>query len=345
MVKVLGIDTSNYTTSVAVVEENECIYDARRILNVETGERGLRQSEALFQHIKNLPELLQSPYVNNLDAVCVSTRPRPVEGSYMPVFKAGESIAESIANVAGVQLIRTTHQEGHIEAAFNSSIMVKTEENFVCIHLSGGTTEILKVQRQRQQDQQQKMHIQSQVQTQTKTQVQGQLYSHIKGKQNSDYTIEIIGKTRDISAGQLIDRIGVALGYGFPCGRIMDELAMNCVGSKLRIPSKVDALDMNFSGQETLCLKYIKEGYNQEEVAYSLMLCIAKTLEKSICNINLKYNKPVLLTGGVASSNFIKRYLNSKFSKNLYFSKKELSADNAVGVAFIGYKHIMEGLL
>lgn len=305
MTKVLGIDTSNYTTSIAIVENDICIYESRRLLKTKIGERGLRQSEALFQHIINLPELLNTEMVRNIEAVCVSIKPRPVSGSYMPVFKAGESVASSIASTLGTKIFYTTHQEGHIEAAVRS--LAFREKDFICFHLSGGTTEILKVSREK------------------------------------IFTIEIIGETKDISAGQFIDRIGVAMGLPFPCGKFLDEYAISSKSTALRIPSKVKEFDLNFSGQETLCLKYLKEGYNQYEVSYAAMLCVAKTMEKVINNLNIKYGLPILFMGGVACSTFIKNYLNTKFHKNIFFADEKYSSDNAVGTAFIGYRSIMEG--
>lgn len=305
MTKILGIDTSNYTTSIAVVEDNKCILDSRKLLEVKIGERGLRQSEALFQHINNLPRLLNSIHVRNIDGVSVSVKPRPLIKSYMPVFKGGESIARSLAYSMGIKIIETTHQEGHIEAATHS--IDYSGDNFIAFHLSGGTTEVLKVSR---------------------------------GK---NYNIEIIGGTRDISAGQFIDRIGVAMGYPFPCGETLDAMAVKCYKSDFRIPSKVDGLNTNFSGVETLCLKYIKEGHNQEEIAFGVMLCIAKTLEKIINNLFNNYSLPIIFMGGVACSQFLRSYLGSKFGDLLYFSKAKYASDNAVGVAYIGYKKLMEG--
>jgi N6-L-threonylcarbamoyladenine synthase len=272
MPRILGIDTSNYTTSVAVVEDNKLIYDERILLNVKKGERGLRQSEALFQHVKNLPVVLNTPLIGNVDGVCVSVKPRPVDGSYMPVFMAGESIAEAIAYTNCIPLIRTSHQEGHIEAAVQS-IDFKSSD-FIAIHISGGTTEVLMV------------------------------------KKEDDYKIDIIGGTKDISIGQFIDRVGVAMGLDFPAGRFMDELAVSSAGSELRIPSRVDGLYFNLSGQETQGLRYISNGNNQKEIAYAVMLCTAKTLDKLFSNIFKEFNQPILLIGGVASSAFLKSYFH-----------------------------------
>lgn len=301
MTRVLGIDTSNYTTSIAVVEDGKCILDLRKLLSTKQGKRGLRQSEALFQHILNVPELLEQSEFSDFDGVSVSTKPRPAQDSYMPVFKGGESIARSISSTSNINLISTTHQEGHIEAACNSINFNYNE--FLCMHLSGGTTEILKVNK----------------------------------AEGYNYNIEIIGKTLDISAGQFIDRIGVAMGLAFPCGVELDKLATSIRASKLIIPICVKNFDVNFSGQETKGLKYMKDGYNHKELSFAVMNCVARTLEKVIKNLFLNYNLPLLITGGVAGSNYIKLYLLDKFKSNVFFSDMKYASDNAVGVAYIGY--------
>lgn len=305
MTRILGLDTSNYTTSAAVIEDGKLIYDSRRLLVVKKGERGLRQSEALFQHVNNIPDILKSEFVQGIKGICASTRPRPVEGSYMPVFKAGESTGRALASVLGIPFFETTHQEGHIEAAVKS--MGFDHREFYALHISGGTTELLRV------------------------------------KRDEDYKIEIIGGTRDISIGQFIDRIGVAMGHDFPAGKAVDEMALRGENKHLRIPSRVDGLYFNLSGQETLGVKYIKDGYNYEEISFSVMLCIAKTLEKVFNNLLRESNLKILLLGGVASSKFLKKYFRQKNSP-VYFSEGLYASDNAVGAAYIGYEKYKRGV-
>lgn len=305
MPRILGIDTSNYTTSVSVVEDGKILYDARKILNVRKGERGLRQSEALFQHVINLPSLLKDERVKGLDGVCTSIRPRPIEGSYMPVFKAGESIGISIASAMGIPFFETSHQESHIEAACQS--IGFDYDEFYAFHLSGGTSELLKV------------------------------------KRKDGYKIQIIGGTKDISTGQFLDRLGVAMGLSFPAGKFMDQMAMEAEKTGLRIPSRVDGLYFNLSGQETMGLKFIENGYNYEEVAFAAMMCVSKTLEKIFKNLFIREQLPLILIGGVASSGFLRKYLNTKFKDNIFFSKAHYAVDNAVGTAFIGWKKLKGG--
>lgn len=298
----LGFDTSNYTTGVAVYCEKE-YYNARKLLPVKEGERGLRQSDALFQHIKQLPEvidLLDMP--DDIKAVGVSTRPRSVEGSYMPVFLAGLSFAKTAAKVLNVPLYEFSHQDGHIMAGIISSESFELlEEEFICVHLSGGTTEV------------------------------------VKAKYNGyNFDAEIIGGTLDISAGQVIDRVGVSFGMKFPCGRELEKLAGE-TNKFLKLPVCVKDGYFNFSGLETKALGYRTE--NKAEIAGGIFHSIGETILKSVeysCD-KFGINK-VLIVGGVASNMQIRTILNNNDRLKFYFATPELSSDNACGIAALAYK-------
>ncbi|MBQ7930319.1 MAG: peptidase M22, partial [Clostridia bacterium] len=90
----LGIDTSNYTTSAAICDgEGNILLNAKAPLPVKEGERGLRQSDAVFHHVKNLPEvsrqagrIMDENREKTLVSVGCSATPRDSDGSYMPCF-------------------------------------------------------------------------------------------------------------------------------------------------------------------------------------------------------------------------------------------------------------------
>ena len=311
---VIGIDTSNYKTSVAVIRgDGGIISDLRRPLAVKPGERGLRQSYALFQHIDALPELIGEALGNRsgkIAAASVSVRPRPVEGSYMPVFKAGESFAKTISYSLDVPLFRFSHQEGHIEAVKNSCGF-KDKSTFLCYHLSGGTCELLKV---------------------------------------SGNEIEIIGGSKDISFGQVIDRIGVRLGMPFPCGGEFDKTALETDGesdSLKEIP--VEGLKINLSGIETQAARAIEGGpdpYNGSALVKEIMNKIYNSLitltENAVNSTNIS---DVLFTGGVSSSKFISEKLHGHFDDSgikIEFGDQALASDNAVGIALLGGKALWQ---
>ena len=307
----LGIDTSNYTTSVALVDENEnMIYNKGILLEVKSGERGLRQSDALFQHVHHLPILLQDLVGGReIEVICYSERPRPLADSYMPVFRSGESMARSLAGVLGVKRLAVSHQENHIRAAIYGSGSPLLEETFCAVHFSGGTSEILLVK-----------------------------------KKAIGYDCEIIAQTRDLNAGQLIDRIGVLMGCDFPAGKALEVLANQAQpeskDNKFVISSTMDGVNFHFSGQENQAQKLLHDGVDQELVAYLVLKSIAKTLSKSIVGLRKQYSfQSVLFSGGVMSNLIIKKIVEKELlasGLNLYFSPGEYSRDNAAGNALMG---------
>lgn len=309
----LGIDTSNYKTSAAVVDETGGIlFNHQQLLKVKQGERGLRQSEALFQHVQNLPPVLeeilkQEEIRSRIGCVCVSTRPRPVEGSYMPVFTAGEGYARAAAAALGVPLYRVSHQEGHIEAVQYYSEM-KDIRPLICFHFSGGTTEAVLVDEPR---------------------------------------FEIVGGSKDLAYGQVLDRIGVAMGLAFPAGAAMDEIAC----AERRHPSiftkiKVNDGYVNLSGIETQGQRVLAEKtgiYTQEEILDNLFSVLSRSVADMTSQLSAKYNiKNFIYAGGVSCSQYMRRYLESHLDSGLQisFGSPALSSDNAVGVALLGGKNI-----
>ena len=306
----LGIDTSNYKTSVAVIDEyGNIIADFRRFLEVKPGERGLRQSDALFQHVNSLPALLEQAFgvcKNIGDVVCVSAsdRPRPVEGSYMPVFNAGVSFGCSISVALGVEFKTFSHQEGHIKAASYYTSLRDLDE-FCAFHFSGGTTECI----------------------------------HVK---NGVY--ELCGGTLDIAYGQVLDRVGVALGMEFPAGEELDNLVMEGKpdgGAKEVVLPKIKSKDgfVNLSGIETRCQRLIESG----EDAYALSEALFVRISQSICDMVYDVAEKTgcrdfLFAGGVSASRFVRKYIGKYLRKDIkaVFCDGSLSCDNAVGTALLG---------
>lgn len=315
---VLGIDTSNYTTSVAVTDDDHnIICDKRRLLKVKQGERGLRQSDALFQHIKNLPELIKAAFEESKEgkffAVSCSVCPRPVEGSYMPVFMASQSFARSIACALDVPCFEFSHQEGHIEAVKRFADPDK-EKRFLACHFSGGTCEILSVSE----------------------------------KDDKGYDIEIVGGSKDISFGQVIDRTGVFMGINFPCGKTMDDMAFDIeedsISKKVLTPVKAENGWINLSGIETQIKNNIKNFENRDILIWEIFEKISDAICKMIkqCMQKTGLNK-IILAGGVASSRFLKRSITHDerlYGAELFFDEHGLSTDNAVGISLLGGKKI-----
>lgn len=302
----IGIDTSCYTTSAACAENGSIVSDQRTMLRVASGERGLRQSDGVFQHIKNLPEIMQalmnSVQRENIAAVGVSVRPRPEEGSYMPVFLAGRAAAVTLAQALGVRLIELSHQQGHIRAALlgNEALI---GQKFIGMHISGGTTEIFKV--------------------------------------GSKLDIKLMGGCIDLHAGQLVDRIGVRLGMAFPSGKHMEALAATFKGElSFKLPIWVRGMQCSFSGTESAAQRLIDQGKDKAEIAYAVYDAMARTFHKLLINAaDTAALDSALIAGGVASSGLLRQMLCSRMAKrghvDIHFGKPELSSDNAAGIALL----------
>lgn len=306
---VLGIDTSNYKTSLAVVSGNEIICDLRKFLEVRKGERGLRQSEALFQHVQNFPEMfsrLADEFDGSLSAVAYSSRPRPVENSYMPCFTAGRSQAFSIGAVMGIPVFDFSHQEGHIEAV--RRLNLPDRQKFLACHFSGGTCEVLRV-------------------------------SYEPGRYPI-YEIECIGGTKDISFGQVLDRAGVAMGFDFPCGAEMDSIALKAAGStELLTPIKVRNAEVNLSGTDTQIKKLLPDAAGEmliREIFEKISDAAAAMLLQAASASGIT---DIIMSGGVSSSTFMKKRIYEKLKDDgieACFDEYDLSSDNAVGTAWLG---------
>lgn len=292
----VGFDSSNYTTSLATLDDS--MHQAKQVLSVKHGERGLRQSDAVFQHVSNYPKLLEQFEMNNIKAVGVSTRPRNAEGSYMPCFTVGYAVAKAVSQSTNVPLYSTSHQVGHILAALYSADKLNLiNDKFIAFHLSGGTTEALLV-----------------------TPDDGEI---IKA--------EIIAASTDLKAGQAIDRTGVLLGLDFPCGKALDNLSYDS-DTEFKIKPTLIGNNCSLSGVENKVKKMIADGCSGADAAKFVLTYVSQTVYSMLEKVVEKYGDlPVVFSGGVSSNTMLRNKILSKF--NAYFAQPEFSLDNAAGVA------------
>ena len=303
----IGIDTSNYTTSIAAFDGCGGI-DCARLLPVKQGELGLRQSDAVFAHIKSLPELsgrLFSDLSGEIAAVGVSTRPRAVEGSYMPCFMVGYSHAKMLSDVLGVPLVEVSHQQGHVAASlWSAGRLDLMGRPHLAWHLSGGTTELLLVE-----------------------------------PEGRNVRCTKIGGTTDISAGQLIDRTGQLLELPFPSGKHLDQLS---TGAEMKEVFRVKCQDLTFSLsgiQNKVQQFHAKHGIPEETAGYALR-CVAGAVFRTTEEAMKRYpGTEVVFSGGVASNSMLRKVMAPL---DPVFSEPRYSTDNAMGVAVLA-KRMTEG--
>lgn len=306
----LGIDTSNYKTSVAVTDEaKNIVFDRSEFLDVEKGKCGLRQSVAFFKQTNTLPDFLKETFDRidpaEISAIAVSDAPRRVEGSYMPVFTAGTNAAKILSSALGVDMYTFSHQEGHIASAL-STLDIRDDESFIFFHLSGGTTECL-----------------------------------LCTLRDGHYETRIIGGTLDISIGQLLDRVGVKAGYPFPSGKYLDKRAGE--ESEQILPCTVKIRDgyFNLSGLETQMINGIDD--YQPGMIKGLFMRISELLLDEAVYLSEQYDiHKICIAGGVGSSDTIRKNISALVDKrgvhdiDILFGAKGLSGDNAVGISLLG---------
>lgn len=299
----LGIDTSNYKTSAGLFCPEEGTWRAcGRLLDVPPGALGLRQSEALFQHIRQLPLQVEEACRaagGRIAAIGVSARPRDREDSYMPCFLAGVSAARCMGAAMGVPVYEFSHQQGHLAAAALSAGRLELLKGpFLAWHLSGGTTELLRAEPSAERI----------------------------------LTEEIVGGSTDISAGQLIDRVGVRLGMPFPAGPFVEQAAL-CSAGEESFPVRVREGRFSLSGMENQFEARLRAGESGEDVCRFVLLTVAETVRRATRQVRAGEDIPVLIAGGVSACSLVRERLARE--EKVYFAQKGLGGDNAVGTALL----------
>lgn len=300
----LGIDTSNYTTSVAVYNDSDnSVKSLKKLLPVKKGEKGIRQSDAVFHHTLQLPELITELYESfhgNISSLGVSVKPCNVEGSYMPCFLTGISVATAISKTLNIPLFEFSHQDGHIAAALYSADKIDLiNSKFFAFHISGGTSQVLLVE-----------------------------------PDSNYFKTKLISDSLDLKAGQAVDRVGLMLGLDFPCGPELEKMALksNKDYSKIKIFRRDGYFSL--SGVENRCEKMLNDNVPYEDIAKYCIYSIQSALSDTVEEITVKYGKlPLVFSGGVMSNSIIRNNFKEKY--NAYFAEPQYSADNACGIAVL----------
>ena len=301
---VIGFDTSNYTTSIAYFDGIGGV-NCSKLLPVKEGELGLRQSDAVFAHIKGLPELSGRLFshvkAEDITAVGVSTRPRAVDGSYMPCFMVGYTHAKLLSDSLGVPLVEVSHQQGHVASAlWSAGRLDLMDKPHLAWHLSGGTTELLLIE-----------------------------------PDGKNVRCTRIGGTSDISAGQLIDRTGQLLQLPFPSGKHLDALSKEAKGKDC-FKVKCPGMEFSLSGVQNKIQQYFAAGADTAETAAYTLRCVAYAVHKATENaLKAHPGLPVVFSGGVASNSLLR-----ELTKDLdpIYSEPQYSTDNAMGVAVLAQR-------
>lgn len=308
MSKFIGFDTSNYTTSVAVYDDlTQKVVHKRKLLPVKNGELGIRQSDAVFHHTQQLPQLVEELFneeeirITDICAVGASFTPRKIQGSYMPCFTVGSATARIMASSLNVPLFELSHQQGHIASAlYSTGCLDLIDKPFIAFHVSGGTTDALLVNFEKSDD---------------------------------ILPVKLVGKTLDLNAGQLVDRVGLELSCNFPCGKQLEELALKNTRI-IKVKPTLKDTDCCLSGVENICKNELSKGADKSYVAALCLRYIEETLYSMCTRITDIYgNLPVIFAGGVMSNSIIRENLTKKLECK--FCEPQFSTDNACGIAVL----------
>lgn len=300
----LGLDTSNYTTSAALyLPAEHCVVQHKKLLPVAPGQMGLRQSDALFHHVRQLPDIVEALRREAGDAVvCVgaSDRPQQVDGSYMPCFLAGAGAAREIAACLKVPVYFFTHQQGHVAAAlYSADKLVWMHERFLAFHVSGGTTDALLVE----PDEQEVIRC------------------------------RVVARSLDLKAGQLVDRVGGMLGLSFPAGPALERLALEAEEMP-RVRASMEGANCHLSGVQNQCDRLLAAGASHAHVARFCLASIEAALIAMTEALFAEYGTlPLLYAGGVMSNSILRAHLSARFGGA--FAEPVFSADNAAGIAVL----------
>lgn len=300
----LGIDTSNYTTSVALYDcDTGEIHGKKLLLPVKKGEKGIRQSDAVFHHTVQLPQLITELFDEfpcRIGGMGVSVKPCNEHGSYMPCFLAGVSVAKSVANIMNIPLYEFSHQDGHIAAAlFSCGRLDLMNESFIGFHISGGTSQAILVE-----------------------------------PEGKYFSTRIISDSLDLKAGQAVDRVGIMLGLDFPCGPELEKLASNIHNDLKKIKVFRKNGFFSLSGVENQCKRMLEQGEDKCEIAHHCLSYVYSAIDDTAEELVKKYGDlPLVFSGGVMSDALIKNMLCRKY--NAHFAEPQFSADNACGTAVL----------
>lgn len=303
----LGIDTSNYTTSVAIYNSfDNSILSEKKLLPVKQGQLGLRQSDAVFEHTKQFFDIykrLPQDSLDMLDAIGVSVKPSEAKDSYMPCFLVGKNIAECIAHSKNIPVNFFSHQVGHIAAALYSSNKIELfNKRFIAFHISGGTTDMLLVE----------------------------------PNDETVFLCTLIGRSTDLKFGQAVDRLGKLLDMPFPSGMYLDELALKG-NNTLKFPTSVKDGNCSVSGFENKFVDFLQKGISSEDIACSFFNSVADIIIKMSEFAREKQGDlSIIFSGGVMSNTIIRNKVTSSLH-DVYFCEPRFSSDNAAGIAILGY--------
>ncbi len=317
---ILGIETSCDDTSAAIIQGRKVLSNiiANQEIHKEYG--GVVPELASRAHLQNIIPVVDSAIKkskinkNEINALAVTQGPGLL-GSLL----VGSEFAKSFSMGMNIPIITINHMQAHILAHFIDEEKPTPKFPFLCLTVSGGHTQIVKV--------------------------------------SDYYTMKVIGTTIDDAAGEAFDKSAKILGLSYPGGPLIDKYAKqgNINAFKFGKP-KVKELDFSFSGLKTSILYKIRENSkNNSEFIKENIYDLCASIQHSIVSILIeKLEQAIKITGinelaiagGVSANSYLRNELqliSEKKKYNLYIPKFEYCTDNAAMIAIAGYYKYING--
>ena len=316
-IKILAIESSCDDTSASVIIDAKICSNVVSTQEIHEKYGGVVPEAASRQHqISILPVIkaaLDKAGIDKSDLNAIAfTRGPGLLGSLI----VGVSFAKSMAMALNIPIIEVHHMKAHVLAHFIEDPIPALP--FLCLTVSGGHTQIVKV--------------------------------------NKDKSMDILGKTLDDAAGEAFDKTGKMLGLPYPAGPHIDRAAK--LGSaKFEFPEpKVDDLNFSFSGLKTAILYFIRDNIkenpkfideNMNDICASVQARIISILMNKLKKAATQTGiKEISIAGGVSANSGLRQVLTDTgldLGWNTYIPKFEYCTDNAAMIAMTAHFKYVKG--
>jgi len=310
---ILGIESSCDDTSASILKDFEILSNVTANQTIHQQYGGVVPELASRSHQENIVPVVEAAIkqagidIDDIDAVAFTQGP-----GLLGSLVVGASFAKSFALARNIPLIPVHHMKAHILAHFiDDSNKSKPPFPFLCLTVSGGHTQIVKVE--------------------------------------SASKMTVIGKTIDDAAGEAFDKSAKMLGLPYPGGPLIDKFAKE--GNPLKFTfskPRIEGLDFSFSGLKTSILYTIRDQVKLnpnfiEENKFDLCASIQSTIiqiliskiEKAVKETGINH---VAIAGGVSANSGLRLALENKKNEGwfTYIPKFEYCTDNAAMIAVAG---------
>ncbi len=318
---ILGIETSCDETAASVVTDGRIIRSnvINSQIDIHKLYGGVVPEVAARSHIEVINPVINKALSDagmswdDIDALAVTYAPGLV-GSLL----IGTLAARTLAILKGKPLYPVHHIEAHVYANFLGDN--PPEFPFLALIVSGGHSQIM-------------------------------LF-----RDHGDY--EILGQTVDDAVGEAFDKVAKIIGLPYPGGPSIAAAALSGDPTAYKFPKAklTGKFDFSFSGLKTAVLRSV-----QNEVAVDIayassglaaLLSVSQrnnfaasfqrvAIETLVDKLELAFHeyspKSVVIAGGVAANNELRRILSERIHLPIHYPVPELCTDNAAMVASLGY--------